>query len=204
MYNTFAKHCLFPAILSCSLRDVLDSLLLGALSVDKRDLVLSFTNLAVGGAYLPPTSNGRLLTVIHQDAQRGVETIQVGGANSDGDILVDIEGGAVNSSVQITVYNGDELFMESNCSNASNSSVGGVIVGPIISVINEGAAPNDNEVVTIQYNQLNEERAELVCVRWTTDQLCKQHILNVRKSDFFVDQFQNLPTMFLCYSSRIR
>ena len=78
----------------------------------------------MGGAYLPPTSNGRLLTVIHQDT---VESIQVGGANNDstGDIVVNIEGGVVNSSIQITVYNGDDLFMESNCSNASNSSVGG-------------------------------------------------------------------------------
>lgn len=150
--------------------------MLGALSVDKTDLVLSFTNLAVGGAYLPPTSNGRLLTVIRQDEQRGVESIQVGGTNGDdtGDILVDIEGGVVNSSIQITVYNGDELFMESNCSNASNSPVGGVVVGPIISVINEGGAPSDNETVTIQYNQFGNERLELVCVRWNLDQQCKK------------------------------
>ena len=136
----------------------------------------------MGGAYLPPTSNGRLLTVIHQDAQRGVETIQVGGANSDGDILVDIEGGTTNSSIQITVYNGNELFMESNCSNASNSPVGGVIVGPIISIINEGDAPNNNEVVTIRYNQLSNEEAELVCVRWTTEQRCKQQQLKNKLS----------------------
>ena len=145
--------------------------------MDKTDLVLSFTNLAVGGAYLPPTSNGRLLTVIRQDEQRGVESIQVGGANNEstGDILVNIEGGVVNSSIQITVYNSDELFMESNCSNASNTSVGGVIIGPIISVINKGATPSDNEIVTIRYNQLSNERAELVCVRWNTDQQCKKH-----------------------------
>jgi hypothetical protein len=151
--------------------------LLGALSVDKTDLILSFTNLAVGGAYLPPTSNGRLLTVIHQDEQRGVESIQVGGANGDdtGDILVDIEGGVVNSSIQITVYHGDELFMESNCSNTNNSSVGGVVIGPIISIINEGGAPSDNEIVTIRYNQLSNDRAELVCVRWNIDQQCKKN-----------------------------
>ena len=150
--------------------------MLGALSVDKTDLVLSFTNLAVGGAYLPPTSNGRLLTVIRQDEQRGVESIQVGGANSDntGDILVDIEGGVVNSSIQVTVYNGDELFMDSNCSNVSNSSVGGIVIGPIISVINQGDAPGNNKIVTIQYNQLNNDRTELVCVRWNTDQQCKK------------------------------
>lgn len=161
-----------------SLRNVLDSLLLGALSVDKSELILSFTNLAVGGAYLPPTSNGRLLTVIRQDEQRGVESIQVGGANSDGngDIVVDIGGGVINSSIQITVYNEDDLFMESNCSNVSSSSVGGAVVGPIISVVNEGDVPSDNEIVTIRYNQLSNERAELVCVRWTTDQQCKIHV----------------------------
>lgn len=151
--------------------------MLGALSVDKTDLVLSFTNLAVGGAYLPPTSNGRLLTVIRQDEQRGVESIHVGGANSDntGDILVDIEGGVVNSSVQVTVYNRDELFMDSNCSNVSNSSVRGIVIGPIISVINQGDAPGNNEIVTIQYNQFNNDRTELVCVRWSTDQQCKKN-----------------------------
>ena len=163
----------------CSLRDVLDSLLLGALSIDKQDIVLSFSNLAVGGAFLPPTSDGQLLAAINKNSENGLETIQVGGANDDGDILVDIEGGVANSSVQITVYSGDELFTQSGCSNSSNaSSVGGDIIVPIISVINQGAPPNSgtNEVVTITYNLLGEDGMELICVRWNSDPECKLQV----------------------------
>ena len=49
-----------------------------------------------------------------------------------------------------------------------------VVVGPIITVLNQGDVPSDNEIVTIRYNQLSNERAELVCVRWTQDQQCKK------------------------------
>ena len=154
------------------LRDTLDHLLLGALSADKTDIVLHFSDLAVGGAYLPPTSDGRVLAVIHRGTESGLETLEVGGANGDdGDIVVDIEGGRANSSVQVTVYGGDELFIESNCSNISNSSVGGDVLGPIISVTNEGASPD--EVVTIRYNQLGGDSTSLVCVRWTTNTECE-------------------------------
>ena len=108
--------------------------------------------------------------------------IEVGGASGDrfGDVLVDIEGFVANSNVQLTVYGGNELFSESNCSNNSNSSLTrGNVLGPIISVISGGTSPNngENEIVTIRYNHFDSEREEgmeLVCVRWTTDQTCKQ------------------------------
>lgn len=165
----------------CSLRDLLDNLLLEALSIDKADIVLNFPNLAVGGAYLPPTSDGRLLAVIHQNTQNELEMIEVGGADGDGDVLVDVEGVMSNSSIQLTIYGGNELFSEANCSNDSNNSVmRGNILGPIISVVSGGTSPNndDNEVVTIRYNRLGErdDRMELVCVRWTTDDQCKQSL----------------------------
>ena len=171
----------------CSLRDILDRLLLEALSIDKADIVLNYPNLAVGGAYLPPTSDGRLLAVIHQNTGNELETIEVGRASGDrggaGDVLVDIEGFVANSNVQLTVYGGDELFTESNCSDVSNSSnlaMRGNILGPIISVNSGGTSPNnddDSEVIKIRYNHLDSERdkrKELVCVRWSTDQSCKQ------------------------------
>lgn len=155
---------------------------MGALSIDKADIVLNFPNLAVGGAYLPPTSDGRLLAVIHQNTLNELEMIEVGRASGDrvGDVQVDLEGFVTNSNIQLTVYGGDELFRESNCSNISNSSLTtGNILGPIISVISGGTSPNneENEVVTIRYNHLDSEREngmELVCVRWSTDQTCKQ------------------------------
>ena len=155
---------------------MVDNLLLEVLSNNKRDLVISFTNLAVGGAYLPPTSDGRLLTAIYQDMENGMETIEVGGANNDSDIIVDVEGGVVNSSVQITVYNGNQLFRETNCTNSSSVAVGGDIVGPIISVISKGASPNNdnNEIITITYNRLSNEETKLVCAQWISNSQCKR------------------------------
>lgn len=181
-------------VYTCSLRDILDSLLLGALSADKTDIVLNFPNLAVGGAYLPPTSDGRLLAIIHQNTQNGVETIEVGGANGDGDVLVDIEGGVANSSIQLTVYSGNEFFTNSNCSN--NSQVGGDILGPIISVVNERTSPRtgDDEVITIRYNQLSDDRTELVCVRWTTDQECE---------NFHPPPYPGSPSLFPLWEERV-
>ena len=168
----------------------MDSLLLEAVSADKTDIVLQFSNLAVGGAYLPPTSDGRVLAVIHQSDENELETVEVGGANNDdGDILVDIEGGVANSSVQVTVYSGDELFIVTNCSSAGNSSVGGDIVGPVISVINQGASPD--EIVTIRYNQL-QDNSDFVCVRWITDNECTLAASRVERS------IRNLELFLAC------
>lgn len=154
------------------MRSVLDSLLLDALSMDKTHIVISFSNLAVGGAYLPATSDGRLLAAITQNDQNELG-IEVSGSSDVGDILVDVEGGMANSSIQVTAYNGDELFVQSNCSYASNDSVRGDITTPIISVVNQGASSNDSEVVTITYNELSSDKTELVCVRWNSDLNCE-------------------------------
>ncbi len=78
---------------------MIDTLLLDALSLNQTKLVLSFSHLAVGGAYLPATNNTHLLTSISILMDGGV-MINVGGEGGDGgDIMVEANG---NSTVQVS------------------------------------------------------------------------------------------------------
>ena len=80
----------------CRIRLVVDSILLDALSINATTLVLSFSHLAVGGAYLPATSSTHLLASIRV-LMNGSVTIDVGEGGT-GDVTVDAEG---NSTVQV-------------------------------------------------------------------------------------------------------
>lgn len=83
------------------IRDLVDSILLGALDANHTSLVLQFSHLAVGGAYLPPTSHAQLLVVVHGDGG-GVEIGDGGGGGDDeGDVEVEVEGGSGDTSVQV-------------------------------------------------------------------------------------------------------
>lgn len=73
----------------------MDSLLLDALGINQTELVLSFSHLAVGGAYLSATNSSHLLASIRQLMDGGV-AIDVG--KGGGDIIVEADG---NSTVQV-------------------------------------------------------------------------------------------------------
>ena len=49
------------------------------------------------------------------------------------------------------MYEGDELFGEADC---TSEGVGGTVVTPVITVADDNAEQNSQEVITITYNQL--------------------------------------------------
>ena len=76
---------------------VVDSILLDALNINKTELILSFSHLAVGGAYLPATNSTRLLASISV-LTNGSVVIDVGGGGGGGDVMVEVNG---NTTVQV-------------------------------------------------------------------------------------------------------
>ena len=85
------------SLLSFRLRAVVDTLLLDALSINQTQLVLSFSHLAVGGAYISATNSTHLLASIRV-LMNGSVVIDVG--SEEGDVVVEAEG---NSTVQVSV-----------------------------------------------------------------------------------------------------
>ena len=73
----------------------MDSLLLDALSINQTQLVLSFSHLAVGGAYLSATNSTHLLASIRLLTGGGV-AVEVG--SGGGDVVIEADG---NSTVQV-------------------------------------------------------------------------------------------------------
>ena len=85
------------------IRDIVDSILLDALSINKTQLVLSFSHLAVGGAYLPATNSTQLLASIWV-LTNGSVTIGVG-RGGGGDVTVEADG---NNTVQVIMEGREE------------------------------------------------------------------------------------------------
>ena len=76
-------------------------MLLKALSRNNTHLVLSYSNLAVGGAYLPSSNQSRLLAYIRLRTNSTVG-IEIGGEGEESpDVTVAIDGG--EGSVQVGV-----------------------------------------------------------------------------------------------------
>ena len=152
----------------CSIRQLIDSALLGALSADNPELAISFSHLAVGGAYLPATNHTLLLAVVKvSNDSVGLEVRS--GARQDesgSDVTVEVDGPI---RVQVTVYNQDDIFDQSNCSNTSDV----MVVAPIISVVSEGGN-TDNETVILSYRRVTSfTGVTYVCARWSSSEDCE-------------------------------
>ena len=73
------------------------------------------------------------------------------------------------------MYDGDDLFNQSNCSNATGE-VGGNVLTPIITVTNEDS--NNSEVVTISFSHVTTSQGHTIrCVRWIPFDCEYTHIL---------------------------
>ena len=85
--------------------------------------------------------------------------------------------------IQVTVYEGDGLFVDTQCPNLTtpmlNTTVRGEVITPIISVVNEGTAPgseaDEDEEVIITYSRAPyglTEGGRYVCARWNSSVNC--------------------------------
>ncbi len=81
-------------LLISRLRQLIDTILLGAVDSDHTHLIISFSHLVVEGFYLPPSDNPVLLNIVHEGEGQEVE--------------ITVEGGAENTTVQVQQERGRE------------------------------------------------------------------------------------------------
>lgn len=82
------------------LRDLIDTILLDALNANHTQLVLTFSGLAVGGAYIPDTNSAHIIATIHLNGGEGVG-VMIGEGGGGGDVEVDVKGAPEEGTVQV-------------------------------------------------------------------------------------------------------
>lgn len=82
------------------LRDLIDTILLDALNANHTQLVLTFSGLAVGGAYIPDTNSAHIIATIRLNGGEGVG-VMIGEGGGGGDVEVDVKGAPEEETLQV-------------------------------------------------------------------------------------------------------